>query len=150
MMMAPQPRRDLAATPRSLAATSQSAGLVCSQACACRAPPQLLTLLRKHCVEKACPIAGFSIQCDREVLQREMPETYSFLNHRIVDVSSFTGMMERWLPDALAAWKEAQAQGPSNYNHRAMNDVESSIQTMHWVRRNLLVQPSAAEAEEPK
>jgi len=111
---------------------------------------QLLALLSKHCVEKACPIAGFSIQCDREVLQREMPEIYAFLNHRIIDVSSFTGMMERWLPDALAAWKEDQGQGPSNYNHRAMNDVEASIETMHWVRRNLLVQPAAAEADEPK
>mgnify|MGYP002817540158 FL=1 len=116
----------------------------------CAPAPQLLALLSKHCVEKACPIAGFSIQCDREVLQREMPEIYAFLNHRIIDVSSFTGMMERWLPDALAAWKEDQGQGPSNYNHRAMNDVEASIETMHWVRRNLLVQPAAAEAEEPK
>ena len=116
-----------------------------TRACAPCAP-QLLALLRKHCVEKACPIAGNSIQCDREVLKLEMPEIYDFLNHRIVDVSSFTGIMERWLPDALAAWKEDQAHS-ANYNHRAMNDVESSIQTMHWVRRHLLVQPGAADTE---
>ena len=71
-----------------------------------------------------------------------MPAVYAFLNHRIVDVSSFTGVMERWLPESLVAWKEAQAQ-QSNYNHRAINDVEASIQSMQWVRRHLLVQPAA-------
>ena len=62
-------------------------------------------------------------------------------NHRIIDVSTFTGVMERWLPSSLAAWKSDQEK-EANYNHRALNDVESSIQTMHWVRQHLLVQPA--------
>lgn len=111
----------------------------------------MLGLMRKHCVEHACPLAGNSIQCDREVLMVEMPRVYSFLNHRIIDVSSFTGMMERWLPDSLAAWKlsaaaEAEA-GGANYNHRAINDTESSISTMRWMRSNMLVQPAASLPE---
>jgi len=101
---------------------------------------ELLALLRKHCVEKACPIAGNSIQCDREALKIEMPDVYAFFNHRIIDVSSFTGVMERWLPSSLEAWKLAQ-ETESNYNHRAMNDVEASIKSMQWVRKHLLVQP---------
>ena len=115
----------------------------------------MLRLMRKHCVEHACPIAGNSVQCDREVLMLEMPQVYSFLNHRIIDVSSFTGLMERWLPNSLTAWKldaaaEAAA-GGAIYNHRAINDIESSISTMRWVRSNMLVQPAAAPAlNEPK
>lgn len=104
-----------------------------------QAQNELMGLLRKHCVEKACPIAGNSIQCDREVLKEEMPGVYAFFNHRIIDVSTFTGVMERWLPGSLEAWKKSQ-ETESNYNHRAMNDVESSIQTMRWVRQHLLVQ----------
>mmetsp|Transcript_27265 Transcript_27265/g.45440 ORF Transcript_27265/g.45440 Transcript_27265/m.45440 type:complete len:346 (+) Transcript_27265:17-1054(+) len=106
---------------------------------------QMLALLRKFCVDKACPLVGNSIQCDREVLKEEMPEVYGFLNHRIVDVSSFIGMMERWLPDLTEAWKADQA-ATSNYNHRAINDVESSIQSMRWVREHLLVQPAASSS----
>jgi oligoribonuclease len=109
---------------------------------------EVLKLLRKHCVEKASPLAGNSIQCDREVLLREMPAVYGFLNHRIVDVSSFTGMMERWLPESEAAWKAAQIQ-QSNYNHRAMNDVESSIKCMQWIRLHLLVQPASSDHQHP-
>lgn len=117
------------------------------------AQEQMLRLMKKHCVEHACPIAGNSIQCDREVLMLEMPQVYSFLNHRILDVSSFTGLMERWLPDSLAAWKLAAAAeasaGGAVYNHRAINDIESSISTMRWVRSNMLVQPALVQTAVP-
>jgi oligoribonuclease len=117
------------------------------------AEESMLRLMRKHCVEHACPIAGNSIQCDREVLMLEMPKLFSFLNHRIIDVSSFIGMMERWLPDSVTAWKEYAAEearsGGAKYDHRAVNDTESSISTMRWVRSNMLVQPLVAEVVPP-
>ena len=98
---------------------------------------EIMRLLQKHCMEKSCPIAGNSIQCDREVLMLEMPEVYHFLNHRIIDVSSFTGAMERWLPQSLEAFMADQKHN-AEYNHRAVNDVESSIQAMRWIRQHLL------------
>ncbi|KAJ1474965.1 hypothetical protein T484DRAFT_1830110 [Baffinella frigidus] len=104
---------------------------------------QVLALLNKHCLEKACPIAGNSIQCDRAQLLTDMPDVYHFLNHRIIDVSSFVGEMERCRPDLLEAWKEDQ-KASTNYNHRALNDVESSIQSMKWIRAHLFVQPAPA------
>jgi oligoribonuclease (3'-5' exoribonuclease) len=57
-------------------------------------------------------------------------------------------MMERWLPESEAAWKAAQIQ-QSNYNHRAMNDVESSIKSMQWIRLHLLVQPASSDHQHP-
>ena len=39
------------------------------------------------------------MQCDREVLRERMPRVYRFLNHQILDVSSFLGVLSRWLPE---------------------------------------------------
>ncbi len=107
------------------------------------ASAQILRLLGKHCLPRACPIAGNSVQCDREVLALEMPEVVAFLNHRIVDVSSFTGMAERWLPAKLELWK-ADQKAHANYNHRAINDCEASIRGMAWIRKHLLAPPPSA------
>jgi oligoribonuclease (3'-5' exoribonuclease) len=98
---------------------------------------EILKLLQTHCVERSCPIVGNSIQCDREVLMLEMPEVYHFFNHRIIDVSTFTGVMERWLPRSLEAFTADQKEN-AHYNHRAINDAESSIQAMRWIRGHML------------
>lgn len=78
------------------------------------------------------------MQCDREVIMLEMSEVYHFFNHRIIDVSSFIGVMERWLPESHEAFGADQKKN-TDYNHRAVNDVESSIQDMQWIREHLLV-----------
>lgn len=101
---------------------------------------EMVKLILQHCPDKACPLAGMSVQCDREVLKLQMPKVYSVLNHRIVDVSSFLGMAERWLPDTLSQHKE-HMRSVSNYNHRAINDCESAIHSMRWIRTHMLVQP---------
>lgn len=98
---------------------------------------EVLKVLRSHCVERVCPIAGMSVQCDREVLREEMPAVYAFLNHRIIDVSSFLGMMDRWAPGKKREWAEDQHRN-ANYNHRAINDCEASIQAMRWMKDNFL------------
>mmetsp|Transcript_90916 Transcript_90916/g.161837 ORF Transcript_90916/g.161837 Transcript_90916/m.161837 type:complete len:350 (+) Transcript_90916:60-1109(+) len=110
-----------------------------------QAEKELLALLKKHCPENACPIAGNSIQCDREVLKYQMPQVYKYLSHQIVDVSSFIGMAGRWLPEKVDEWKQDQKMHAS-YDHRALNDVDASIQSMRWIRSNLLVQPAASDA----
>jgi oligoribonuclease (3'-5' exoribonuclease) len=99
---------------------------------------EIMKLLNIHCVPRSSPIGGNSVQCDREVLRAELPEVVRFINHRIVDVSTFIGMAERWNPEAVEAFKADQA-AMANYNHRAMNDVEASIRGMQWIRDHLLV-----------
>lgn len=93
----------------------------------------MLALVRKHCPEHGCPLVGYSVQCDREVLMLEMPRFYAYLNHQIVDLSSFLRMGGIWLPEKMKARQGRQ----SNYNHRALNDVEDSIQSLAWIRENL-------------
>lgn len=101
---------------------------------------EIVELILQHCPDKACPLAGMSIQCDREVLKQQMPKVYEVLNHRIIDVSSFIGMAERWLPRKVDHYK-ADMKLNSNYNHRAVNDCEAAISAMRWIRKHLLVQP---------
>jgi oligoribonuclease (3'-5' exoribonuclease) len=68
---------------------------------------QLLELIKRHCPEKSCPLAGSSIYVDREVVRLRMPSVYNYLHYRIVDVSSFNGMVERWSTPEKWAEKEA-------------------------------------------
>lgn len=104
-----------------------------------QATKEVLKLLQLHCPEQACPIAGNSVQCDREVLKVQMPAVYRYLSHQIIDVSTFIGIASRWLPEKYDTHREDSAKN-SNYNHRATQDVEASIQSMRWVRSNLLAQ----------
>merc|ERR1712048_1524977 len=76
---------------------------------------------------------GYSVQCDREVLMLEMPKFYGYLSHQIVDISSFLRMGNVWLPHKM----RTRQRKDSKYNHRAMNDIEDSIDTLKWVRNNL-------------
>ncbi|CAK0901520.1 unnamed protein product, partial [Prorocentrum cordatum] len=92
-----------------------------------------LNLIRKHCPKGACPLVGYSVQCDREVLKAEMPQVYQHLSHRIVDVSSFFHMARHWVPERMRQWEGRV----SRYNHRALNDVEDSVEALRFVRQHL-------------
>jgi len=102
----------------------------------------MLALVKKHCPEGYCPIVGYSVQCDREVLMLEMPRFYSYLSHQIVDLSSMLRMGRLWLPKKL----EARQKRETKYNHRALNDVEDSIETLAWIRDNLFQKPEESSA----
>merc|ERR1711972_517776 len=51
------------------------------------------------------------------------------------------GLMHRWLPEKERVWRNDQRAHVS-YDHRAMNDTESAIQSMRWARANLFIQPT--------
>jgi len=93
----------------------------------------MLNLVKQHCARNKCPIVGYSVQCDREVLQREMPNFYRFLSHQIIDISSIFQVASLWAPDKMSL----RAGRKSEYNHRAMNDVRDSIESMRWIRDTL-------------
>lgn len=101
---------------------------------------EMIKLILEHCPAKGCPLAGNSIQCDREVLCHEMPTFVSNLNHQIIDVSTFIGVARRWLPWKEDEWKDDQ-KAHATYDHSAVNDVRASIQSLRWIREHLLVQP---------
>jgi len=94
---------------------------------------ELLQLLRKYCVEGQNSLAGSSVHCDREVLRQRTPAIFKFLSHRIIDVSTLHGLAERWIPNKLS-----KMSGAGQGNHRAMVDIESSINLLKWHRKNFL------------
>eukprot|EP00927_Polykrikos_kofoidii_P004836 TRINITY_DN11907_c0_g1_i1.p1 TRINITY_DN11907_c0_g1~~TRINITY_DN11907_c0_g1_i1.p1 ORF type:complete len:413 (+),score=61.21 TRINITY_DN11907_c0_g1_i1:55-1293(+) len=104
---------------------------------------ELLKLLEKHCPRQACALAGCSVGCDRELLKLEMPRIYSFVSHRVVDVSSvLAGMMDAWCgPEVRNDLREFEKAESSDYNHRALNDCEAAIIKMKWVRKTFFAKP---------
>ncbi|CAF0767591.1 unnamed protein product [Adineta steineri] len=96
---------------------------------------ELLDLLKCHCPEKACPLAGSSIHVDKEVLKVEMPIVHDYLHYRVIDVSSFYEMIKRWAPETGSKFsKQIASNGRDTVNHRAMNDIEWSIEMMKLFR----------------
>lgn len=93
----------------------------------------MLNLVKQHCPANKCPLVGYSVQCDREVIQRQMPKFYRYLSHQIIDISSILRVAGSWAPETMNN-REAKT---SNYDHRAMNDVRDSIESMRWIRDGL-------------
>jgi len=92
----------------------------------------ILKLLERHCPEGECPLAGYSVQCDREVIKEEMPRLYRHVSHQMVDVSGFFTVARLWSPERLQPYDRRS----SSYNHRAVNDVEDAIEALSWVRQS--------------
>eukprot|EP00439_Symbiodinium_sp_Y106_P049905 s2513_g6.t1 len=91
---------------------------------------QIMQIVVQHCPPGECPLVGYSVQCDREVIKDKMPRLYRHLSHQIVDVSSFFIVSRLWLPEHWQYWDRRS----ETYNHRAVNDVEDAIEALRWVR----------------
>lgn len=103
-----------------------------------QAEEEILELLSKHCPPGVCPLVGYSVQCDREVLKVEMPKVYRFVSHKIVDVSGFFKLGRLWLPEKMRLWDRRRH---TRLLHRAASDVDDSIEALRWVRSQLFQQP---------
>lgn len=96
---------------------------------------QLLKLLKRYCPEKQCPLAGSSIHTDKEVLKKRMPQAHDYLDYHIIDVSSFQGMMKRWAPKTQSKFtNQLSKNGRNSVHHRAMDDIEWSMELMRLFR----------------
>ncbi|CAF1241311.1 unnamed protein product [Adineta steineri] len=103
---------------------------------------ELLSLLKQYCVEKKCPLGGSSVHIDKEVLKLRMQSVHDYLHYRIIDVSSFQGIMRRWAPWIETDIKKSLARkGQESVNHRAMDDIEWSIAFMREFRPHLTKRP---------
>ena len=67
----------------------------------------------------------------------KMPEVYEFLSHRVVDLTTCKYFMENFNAAKHDAFMKAQEK--CKYTHRAMDDVEASIQAFSWCRDHMLV-----------
>ena len=109
------------------------------------AEQQVLAHVKEHCPDGSRPpLAGNTVATDRSFLARDMTELESFLHYRIVDVSSIKELARRWYPRAYYA---APAK---NGNHRALADIQESIEELRYYRAAVFVPPPGPDAETAK
>ena len=106
------------------------------------AEQQVLAYVREHCPEGSRPpLAGNTVATDRAFLSRDMPELEAFLHYRIVDVSSIKELSRRWFP-------RAYYQAPTKRgNHRALADIQESIEELRYYRDAVFVPPPGPGSE---
>jgi oligoribonuclease len=89
-------------------------------------------------------LAGNSVGTDRLFLTRDMPQLESYLHYRIVDVSSIKELSRRWYPRAYYA---SPAKGG---NHRALADIQESIEELRYYRSAVFVAPPGPDTEKAR
>ncbi len=109
------------------------------------AEQQVLAYVREHCVDGSRPpLAGNTVGTDRAFISRDMKDLDAFLHYRIVDVSSIKELARRWFPRAYFA-------APAKLgNHRALADIQESIEELRYYRAAIFVPspgPDSAEAK---
>lgn len=106
------------------------------------AEEQVLTYVKQHCPDGSRPpLAGNTVATDRSFLARDMPDLETFLHYRIVDVSSIKELSRRWFPRAYF-----QAP-PKRGNHRALADIQESIEELRYYREAVFVPSPGPDSE---
>jgi oligoribonuclease len=109
------------------------------------AEEQVLAYIKEHCPEGSRPpLAGNTVATDRAFLQRDMPELESFLHYRIVDVSSIKELARRWYPRTYFN------SPPKTGNHRALADIQESIEELRYYRAAVFVPPPGPDSTAAK
>jgi oligoribonuclease len=106
------------------------------------AEEQVLAYVQEHCdPQSRPPLAGNTVATDRAFLARDMQTLESFLHYRIVDVSSIKELSRRWYPRAYF-----QAP-PKRGNHRALADIQESIEELRYYREAVFVPPPGPDSD---
>ncbi len=109
-----------------------------------QAEEQLLEYIKQFVPnQRKAPMAGNTIGTDRAFLARDMPELEAHVHYRNVDVSSIKELARRWFPKA---YYNTPAK---NGNHRALADIQESIEELRYYRDTIFVPlpgPSTSEA----
>ena len=108
------------------------------------AEEQVLEHIRQYVpVSRKAPLAGNTIGTDRAFLARDMPELEDYLHYRNIDVASIKELARRWFPKAYYA-------APAKHgNHRALADIQESIEELRYYREAIFVPlpgPSTGES----
>ena len=106
------------------------------------AEEQVLAYVREHCAERQPPAAGRQHRRHRpDVPRARHAELEAFLHYRIVDVSSIKELSRRWFPRAY--YKAPAKRG----NHRALADIQESIEELRYYREAVFVPPPGPDAD---
>ena len=81
------------------------------------------------------PLAGNSVSVDRNFITRDMPRLTEYLHYRTVDVSSIKELARRWYPKIYFAAPAKTG------NHRALGDIQDSIEELRYYRSSIFIDP---------
>lgn len=90
--------------------------------------------------EREVPLAGNSVGTDRAFLSRDMPKLEGHLHYRNIDVSTVKELARRWF--AKAYFNSPSKSG----NHRALADIQESIEELRYYREAVFVPAPGPEA----
>lgn len=107
------------------------------------AEEMVLDYIRGHVKSaKTAPLAGNSIATDRGFIARDMPILDDYLHYRMIDVSSIKELCRRWYPRIYYGQPE------KGLSHRALADIQESIQELQYYRRTAFVAPPGPSTSE--
>ncbi|WP_237224047.1 oligoribonuclease [Rothia nasisuis] len=78
-------------------------------------------------------LGGNSVGTDKTFLMRDMPELVGYLHYRVIDVSTIKELSKRWFEKA--AYNSPEKTG----NHRALGDIQDSIDELRYYRSTVFV-----------
>ncbi len=99
-----------------------------------KAEHRVLNFVKTYSAPKSSPLCGNSIWHDRRFLIEYMPKLESYLNHRIIDVSSVKELVNRWYPTS-----HRMPRGTKTETHRAEDDILESIEELKFYRSKVFV-----------
>lgn len=109
------------------------------------ASDQLMAYITSHVpTAKRAPLAGNTIGTDRAFLARDLPEVEAWVHYRNVDVSTIKELSKRWFPRVFYHAPEKQG------NHRALADIQESIEELRYYRDAVFVTPPGPSTKEAK
>ena len=107
------------------------------------AEQQVLAYVREHVPEvRKAPLAGNTIGTDRSFLAVHMPTLEQHVHYRNVDVSSVKELVRRWYPRIY--FNTPAKSG----NHRALADIQESIEELRYYREVAFVVPPGPDTEQ--
>ncbi|MFY0405670.1 oligoribonuclease [Solicola sp. PLA-1-18] len=102
----------------------------------------VLTYVKEHVSEpRKAPLAGNSVGTDRAFIARDMLDLEAWLHYRIVDVSSIKELSRHWFPRAYFASPKKAG------NHRALADIQESIEELRYYRQAVFVPAPGPDSE---
>ncbi len=97
------------------------------------AEKETIDFLKKYVKPGKSPLAGNSIWQDRRFIAAHMPTLDQFLHYRLIDVSTLKELSKRWYPKQKP-WEKQNS-------HRALDDIEESINELIHYRETLFMKP---------
>ncbi len=84
------------------------------------------------------PLAGNSVSVDRNFIARDMKALAEYLHYRTIDVSTIKELSRRWYPKAYFGAPAKTG------NHRALGDIQDSIEELKYYRRSIFATKAPA------